>query len=126
MHTHVGVVYAAGAGTVVLVQAAVDASSPFAVAILALVAPIGPVVVGYLLTRRKLRAQDVKVHEIHVLVNSRLSTTLDALQAALLENVRLKDRAGIPVSPTDRLLAAAHGGDDLKHEVEALKQGDKP
>jgi hypothetical protein len=105
MHTHFGWVYVAGASVVVLAQAAIDASSPLAVALLALVAPIGPVVVGYLLTRRKLRAQDVKVQEIHVLVNSRLTTTLDSLQDALLEIVRLKDRAGIPVSSTERFRA---------------------
>jgi hypothetical protein len=116
----------AGASVVVLAQSAIDASSPLVVALLALIAPIGPVVVGYLLTRRKLRAQDVKVQEIHVLVNSRLTSTLDALQAALLENIRLKDKAGIAVSTAERLHAVDPGGDDLKHELGTLEQGDKP
>ena len=113
MHTHFGAIYVTGAAAVVLTTAAVEASSPATVIVLALVAPIGPVVVGYLLTRKKLRAQDEKVQEIHVLVNSRLTSTLDALQNALLENIRLKEKAGIPVTPAERHEAAVPEDIDL-------------
>lgn len=63
-----------------------------------LVSPILPVVIGYLLTWRKLKAQDSKVQEIHVLVNSQLSETLKALKDALLDNIALKARLGIPIT----------------------------
>jgi hypothetical protein len=72
----------------------------------AFAAPIIPVLVGYLLTRKKLRKQDARVEEIHILVNSRLSKTLDALSDALTENIRLKERVGEPVSATERRAAA--------------------
>ena len=71
-----------------------------------LAAPAVPVVLGFLFTYIKLRKQDAKVPEIHVLVNSRLSKTLDALSAALIENIALKDQAGIPVSVDERKTAA--------------------
>lgn len=105
MHFHPGGFYFIGVGTVALVAQAADASSPWVVTLLAIVAPIGPVLVGYLLTSRKLKKQDAKVEQVHVLVNSQLTHTLNALAKALTENVRLKDQAGIPVSPTERLAA---------------------
>jgi hypothetical protein len=70
-----------------------------------LAAPAAPVVLGFIFTYIKLKKQDKKVQEIHVLVNSRLSKTLDALADALVENVRLKDQAGIPVSTEERKTA---------------------
>ena len=107
MSLHVAPIYAAGVGLVVLAQEAFTLDSPLAVIALALVAPILPVVVGYLLTSRKLKAQDKKVEQVHILVNSRLTETLDALKDALLENIRLKDKAGIEVTTEERKAANA-------------------
>lgn len=64
--------------------------------------PAVPVLIGFLLTGIKLRKQDVKVEEIHILVNSRLSTALDHLSKALLENIELKEAAGIAVTQAER------------------------
>ena len=72
-----------------------------------MVIPVIPVLVGYLLTRGKLKKQDAKVQEIHVLVNSRLSKTLDALSSALTENIALKGRLGIEISDHEREIAQA-------------------
>lgn len=94
-----------GVGTVAVTEAAVQATSPWTVVVLALVAPVIPVLVGYLLTRSKMKKQDDKVQEIHVLVNSRLSKTLDALAVALTENIRLKEAAGASVTEAERTMA---------------------
>lgn len=81
---------------------AADATANTVPVWLLVVIPIMPVIVGYLLTRGKLKKQDAKVQEIHVLVNSRLSKTLDALSLALTENIALKGRLGIDISDQER------------------------
>lgn len=84
---------------------AAEGGNSWAVLLVAVLVPIGPIVVSHLLTRKKLQHQDTKVQEIHVLVNSRLSKTLDALSAALTENIRLKEDAGIRVTEEERKAA---------------------
>lgn len=101
------VVAGGAATTAVIALAEATPVNPYAAGGLALVTATIPVLVSHFLTRRKLRKQDTKVQEIHVLVNSRLSATLDALSAALTENIRLKDRLGVEVSPNERALARA-------------------
>jgi hypothetical protein len=93
---------------------AADPSLPLGgVVALAVLAPVAPVLVGYMLTHRKLVAQDLKVQEIHVLVNSQLSTTLAALQDALLEGIRLKEKVGETLTPIEREVAALPEGETL-------------
>lgn len=96
-------VYALGVGTAITaIYASADALPATAVILLAVLAPVVPVLVSYLLTHRKLVAQDKKVQEVHVLVNSRLSSTLDDLKSALLEVIRLKEKVGEPVASAER------------------------
>lgn len=99
------------AATVAVTLAEAAPVNPWAAAGLALLTATIPVGLSHFLTRRKLRKQDAKVQEIHVLVNSRLSTTLDSLSAALTENIRLKDQLGVEVSPKERALARAKPDD---------------
>lgn len=90
--------FTVGSGLALTVAVAVAAASdqlPTWALVVGLFVPLIAVIVGYLLTRRK-------IQEVHVLVNSRLSSTLDALSQALIENVRLKDRLGEPVSTEER------------------------
>ena len=88
-------IYALGIGTAIAaIYASANALPATAVVALAILAPVVPVLVSYMLTHRKLVAQDKKVQEVHVLVNARLTSTLDSLQHALVEVVRLKERVG--------------------------------
>ena len=61
--------------------------------------PIAAIIVTHVLTRRRLIKQDVAIGEVHNLTNDRLSTIDAKLEAALIDNVRLKDEAGEPPGP---------------------------
>lgn len=100
MILHSGAVYAVCVGVTTLAVEAGQSNSPWMIAGIALIAPIAPVLVSHMLVRRR-------VNEIHVLVNSRLTTTLDALQAALVDNIRLKERLGETVTNEEREAALA-------------------
>ena len=69
--------------------------------------PLLPIVVGWYLNH-KLKTQATRIQEVHVLVNSRLSKTLDALSAALTENIKLKDQIGLLVTESERAAADRH------------------
>jgi hypothetical protein len=113
LHSPVAAYVLGVAASVTAIEAAQQSLSIGGVIALAIGAPLVPVVVGYLLTHRKLVAQDAKVQEIHVLVNSQLSTTLAALQEALLEGIRLKGELGEPLSPIERQVADLPEGEPL-------------
>jgi hypothetical protein len=118
IHGPIGL-YVVGVGAAIGAIYAADTAplSPAVVVGLAVLAPLLPVALGYWLTHRKLVKQDEKVQEIHVLVNSRLSSTLDALQNALLETIRLKGKVGEPLTPVEREVAAAPAGLPMPPDV---------
>lgn len=62
-----------------------------------LIAPALAVVIGFILNR--------KLGQIHVLVNSRMDEMVELLRKARVENVQLKDSAGVPVSTAERELS---------------------
>lgn len=75
--------------------------------LLAFAAPIAAVLVGFLLTAKKLRHQDKRVEQVHVLVNSQLSEVLNELTRALVNNIHLKEQAGKWVTDEERATARA-------------------
>lgn len=126
--------YVVGVGTAVAAIYATQAALPAtAVILLAVLAPCIPVVIGYALTRRTLTAQNIKVQEIHVLVNSQLSNALQAAQNAILETIRLKAQTGEPLTMVEREVAAtgtlpptlADAAETVAH-VDDLKTGELP